>query len=47
MSESTHVKMPHCWKSSVAVYLLKECEPSHEIFVLIAYVSEEGLDEPT
>ena len=35
VSESTHVKMPHCWKSHVAVHLLKECEPSHEISYLL------------
>ena len=25
LSESTHVKMPHCWKSHVTAHLLIEC----------------------
>ena len=36
-SESTLVKMPHCWKSHVTYF-----EPAHEMLVLIALSSVEG-----
>ena len=39
-SESTHVKMPHCWKSGVTAQI-------YERLVLIAFLSTEGLGEPT
>ena len=29
MCESTHVKIPHCWKSHVAAHI---CNNSHEFF---------------
>ena len=39
LSESTLVKMPHCWKSHVKA----QFGPVHEISVLIASASSEGL----
>ena len=45
-SESTLVKMPHCWKSHVAAFILLPVSVSvHDILVLIAYASSEGSGE--
>ena len=35
-SESTLVKMPHCWKSHVTAHTCVTNEPSHEILVVTA-----------
>ena len=36
MSESTHVKMPHCWKSHVTVHLKYDLNLNY----LLTYVAE-------
>ena len=33
-SESTLVKMPHCWKSHVAAHMNVSCEPCHKIVTM-------------
>ena len=42
-TESTLVKMPHCWKSHVMAHI---CEPVHEMFVIIVFTGNEVSDEP-
>ena len=36
-SESTHVKMPHCWKSHVTAHLIKFNTTNHFIFVALKF----------
>ena len=40
-SESTLVKMPHCWKSHVTAH-----EPRHEIFNNVICATSKGSDQP-
>ena len=44
-SEVIHVKIPHCWKSHVAA--LNYYVAAHEVLILIASASREGLGEST
>ena len=49
-SETTLVKMPHCWKSHVTaqiyMYAINTSNNFHEELVLIASLSNEGSSEP-
>ena len=36
-SESTHVKMPHCWKSHAVAHFSLSTTTPHEVFVLILH----------
>ena len=42
-SESTHVKMPHCWKSHALAQL---CEPGHAKFSTVTWTQIEVLEQP-
>ena len=42
-SESTHVKMPHCWKSHITAHLAVY---NHEILILILQTINKGHDDP-
>ena len=35
MSESTHVKMPHCWKSHVTAHIVFQARPDRDKYVKI------------
>ena len=41
LSESIHVKMPHCWKSHVAAH-----EPGHEISNNVVCATSKAPDQP-
>ena len=46
-SESTHVKMPHCWKShALAPMMSFESGPENEISVLNALSNSKCVDSP-
>ena len=47
LSESTHVNMPHCWKSHNAAHIFVIFQPEQEILVPIAYVQNTPMNTGT